>query len=548
MIRRKVDLSESGNLVRGLVLMSAIAGTSGAYEPPQQCLTPTGVTQELAASGDGLGLTGPEQNKYVNEPSIAVGPASAFAVHMTGIVPQPPILVSLGYAFFDAGTSAWQRGLLPGIDVTCNPEIPADAERFYVDVTTAYDSSNNDYLVACMFKRGGGAPGSVKPTGIMVIRFDPDTIDDPATLRDERFSCWAVLSWGLQPPLKVDKPVMIAGGPGEFYITWTNVVPGANFEYRRTTTSGRVNPSDPSTWSASAWSGGVITDASAPSQPITWATTNITAYTIQPNAVGASRLYLGYYYTPKQIRFLAGRDGATGGVTFWRLFADSQGTIPLVIDLNRDIDAPPIPKVVGNPVLWPGGVELVVDSTDHDRFYIAYHDTSAPADTESRVYVRKAEYSPLGWQLGPAIQISENGLGVTCPGSGPDVESDSVLPSIAVDGRGRVIVGYYQDRAYCQQDELNVSTLRFDYTLAFLCDPASSSPLIHRQAFTSLCAGEGFLDLSVDTGQKGALHYNKIAIIPSVAGPQIWAAAIGTNSCPVIEGDRSALYVLRATW
>jgi len=162
----------------------------------------------------------------------------------------------------------------------------------------------------------------------------------------------------------------------------------------------------------------------------------------QPAVDQDGPLYVAYR-AGNAVRFLVGVDidpVAPSGVDFFQLCSaptEPGGEAPPVaVPLNvtgiRDY-------VPGN---FGGGMgtvpQLAVDPSNPDRLYIVYQDV-LEGTTDVNVYIHALTRNHSYWELGPKVQVNNDET---------QYESDQFLPSVVVDGSGRLHVIFYDDRRF----------------------------------------------------------------------------------------------------
>jgi hypothetical protein len=366
--------------------------------------------------------------------------------------------------------SAFTEGLIPNtgsIDKAADPSV-------------AHDAASGNYVCAALLIDFAG--GGTVIYSIGVSRFVGGS-----------WTPWNLIASASGSGLPaLDKPFLVAGTPGEFYVTWWTAFSGGGaYGYGRSTSGG-------STW--------------------TTGTTTITGFfAMQPAVAGSSKLFCAYNAgisgTKIKYRFLHGTDAVGGGINF-REVLDAN-----MVPVEIEFDHLSIDNVIPGSFLSKGTAQIAVDPSNQQDFYVCQHArTNGTANVD--VYLAKISYSAGSWSAGPVTKINPDP--VPCS----DDHSDQFQPHITIDAEGRVHVVYYDDSAFCQID--SASTALFGVRYSRSCNGGTTW---QHTLLPAPFPNTAWFDTSLlPAGHPGPLEYNGITFVDLVpGGSAVYAVFLGTD-------------------
>ncbi|MFG0252644.1 MAG: hypothetical protein ACF8NJ_07230 [Phycisphaerales bacterium JB038] len=216
--------------------------------------------------------------------------------------------------------------------------------------------------------------------------------------------------------------------------------------------------------------------------------------------------------------------------------------------------------------LWQviNGAQIAVDPTDPDRLYVVYADTESDTSSDVNIYFqvltdRNIPGHPEAWQLGPRIQINDDG-----PPPFQGWEFDQMLPSIAVDSQGVIYITYYDERDYgdlvtqidqADGDELSKWDMRITYSLdggqywvasQEIVEPLDPGDTDSDPAYDE----ELLLDDPNDPNKPG--EYTGLAVFEGLIGEQavreVWSAFTGISDDDPSMVHKSVIWSNRSYW
>lgn len=444
-----------------------------------------------------------------------------------------------GMAFDTAETDiALANGVVVAVSFGLSPQVD-----FRSETIIPCTSDGKRVRAAVRSAAGSWAAAYIQPFELQGVGLDdPSVAHNPVTgqfvvVARKLNSLWqstytpgldAFSSWSMIAGVTNDKPWLLSGKGQELYLVYntsTNPPASDGIGYLRSPDGG-LTWSTPRTVSA----GGSAVQAGG--------------YCTVPAVSGDGPLYVAYKASaPNAYRFLRGDDDlANNDVSFSHLVS-ATGLLEVDIQSWASIGSSyPAPSCTENTLingrLTPAMAVDPSAAASMERLYFVYHDIRS-GDTDLNVYLRRLERpaTQAEWTVTPAIKISDE---VDSAGR----FSDQFMPTVAVDGLGRVHVLFYDNREVCGSSP---ESPRYRWYYALSTDQGQTFknyPVDDCRVAPSL----DYMDPTICTGAPlppSPKEYNGIALDES--DPEktvVWTSYYGVS--PADPGDiRTVIYSAR---
>lgn len=436
---------------------------------------------------------------HLTEPDIAIGPSfqMVVAIHHQNIGPQ-----DLRYGYRKPEGPEWESTFTTG-SIPFDLELPWSNDLFtnsIADPTVAYDASTGGFVCAALANllRIPGQP-LLQGSGIITSTWTESA----------GWSLWSVVDYAPAIPMvsirTTDKPSIVAGESGEFYLTWLNTALHDTMEKKNT--MGWARSID----SGLTWVTGVVEDELGD--------TVTSGYAPQPATAPNRPLYISHAIGLNigDIRFLEGTDEVGGGMSFNRLFRSQFR--PLKLEFERV----PESAIAGKDIKCRHVPVIAVDDGNLDSFYFAFQERPMSTGTNADVFITRAHKEAGGyWGFDTRHGFSDPDPPDPVPPDPVDPETDQFLPIVDVDSNGDVHVIYYDDRRIDQLD--NVVGPIYNIIYAVSTDAGAS----YTEFELDSGQNQPWLDLRLDPQHPGPREYVGLQVFESAAGPEVWVGALGT--------------------
>jgi hypothetical protein len=345
-----------------------------------------------------------------------------------------------------------------------------------------------------------------------VAVLDPQSNDFAVCARDghvvvvNRYQGGAFLGWQVVADASVlgggggaiiDKSWIVSRGAGELLVT--AFVVGATqggFVYSRSSDSGV-------TWHADhAYVHGV---------PVS------TFFCVQPTVAADGKVYVARVTgllsdSPGggDIRFVVGASGTTDTMRFLDLLDSSGNQLFVAAHVDGNPLVPPAP----GPPYSKTVPYLVADPTNINRLFLAYQDHAAADTSDVDIYVVRLDYSDVSHAWSATTRVRVN----TDPVLQQATQPVQFTPAMAIDGRGRIHVIFYDNRACCPNPCSPPTTYRVYYALS--TDHGAS---FSNQDVASLSLPA----ITVTSGGFSTGEYSGITIVNTPTEAKIWTSYTG---------------------
>ena len=394
----------------------------------------------------------------VRETALSATSAVRIAVYI-----KAGVASGIGYAYSNATTSGWIASTIPTATVGGGTVAGFDDPSIAV-----LDPQLDDFIVCAR-----------KPPQVAVNLYSATT---------DTFSGWQTVMDSSVGGFPVDKSWVISRGAGEVLVTAFSISSPIGIHYSRSSDGGL-------TWHADQ----VLVQGN----PVN------TAFCPQPTTSGDGKVYVAWMTASPalggSIRLLAGRSGSNNTMNFANV-VDSSG-VPISIPVHLDGENMPAPGTPTSKTV----PYLLADPTSVNRLYVAYHDIAPDDSSDINIYLVRIDYSEQAhaWTSQPAVRVNTDPV-VASP------RPDQFTPAMAIDGRGRIHVTFYDNRAWYPNYPASAAydmyyALSVDHGLTFTNWNMWSTPAVSGSSV--FAPGE----------------YNGIAIVDSPTAAQVWTSYTGND-------------------